>query len=142
MSEDAIRKATKIINELKLTPKSVEEYEDCEIISDLMDDEMMKHIEDEEFRRVLWEIRRLHVEVRRMNYAAYIDMAKELLGKIPDMRYVLRYHELERLSKKINEDEIGQVRDANIRDTLVKVVHIHDDIVNKKANVLKMIRLH
>ena len=138
----ARRKATKIINELKLTPKSVEEYEDCEIISDLMDDEMMKHIEDEEFRRVLWEIRRLHVEVRRMNYAAYIDMAKELLGKIPDMRYVLRYHELERLSKKINEDEIGQVRDANIRDTLVKVVHIHDDIVNKKANVLKMIRLH
>jgi hypothetical protein len=142
MSEDAIRKATKIINELKLTPKSVEEYEDCEIISDLMDDEMMKHIEDEEFRRVLWEIRRLHVEVRRMNYAAYIDMAKELLGKIPDMRYVLRYHELERLSKKINENEIGQVRDANVRDTLVKVVHIHDDIVNKKANVLKMIRLH
>ncbi|MDD1766816.1 MAG: hypothetical protein LUQ00_02740 [Candidatus Methanomethyliaceae archaeon] len=141
MSEDAIRKATKIINELKLTPKGADEYEDCEIISDLMDDEMMKHIEDEEFRRVLWEIRRLHVEVRRMNYAAYIDMAKELLGKIPDMKYVLRYHELERLSKKINEKEIKLIRDPNVRDTLFKVVHIHDDIVDKKANVIRMIKL-
>lgn len=51
MPEDAIRKATEIIREVKLTPQNVEEYEECEIISDLMDDEMLKHVEDEEAAR-------------------------------------------------------------------------------------------
>lgn len=82
------------------------------------------------------------MEVRRMNYVAYIDMAKKLFGKIPDKRYVLKYHELEKLSKKISEQDIRQIKDANVRDTLVKVKHIHDDIANKKANVIRRIRLY
>jgi hypothetical protein len=141
MSEDTIRKITKIINELKLNPKNVDEYEACEIISDLMEDDMIKYIEDKELRMVLQEMRRLHVEVRRMNYNAYIEMAKELLGKIPEMKYVLKYHELERLSKKINEKEIEQIRDTNVKDTLLKIVHVHDDIANKKAAVIRKIKL-
>ncbi|MBM5804563.1 MAG: hypothetical protein FJZ49_00590 [Candidatus Verstraetearchaeota archaeon] len=142
MPEDAIRRAAEIITEVKLTPQDVEAYERCEIISDLMDDEMLRQVDDEELRKILQEMRRLHVEVRRMNYAAYIDVAKELFGKIPDKRYVLKYHELEGLCKKIGEQEIRRIKDANVRGTLVKVKHIHDDIANKKANVIRRIKLY
>jgi hypothetical protein len=141
MSEDALRKATEIINELKLTPKDIDEYEDCEIISDLMDDDMISHVEDGEFRRVLQEMKRKHLEIRRMNYAAYIDMAKELFMKIPNMKYILRYHELEKLSKKFNDKGIEQIKDTDVKEILLKIVHVHDDIANKKANVIRKVKL-
>jgi hypothetical protein len=68
VSEESLKRAIKIINEVKLAPQDVEAYERCEIISDLMDDEMLKKVDDEELRKILQEMRRLHVEVRRMNY--------------------------------------------------------------------------
>lgn len=141
MPEELLQKATKIINEVKLTPQDVEAYERCEIISDLMDDEMLKQVDDEELREILQEMRRMHVEVRRMNYAAYIHMAKELFEKIPNKSYVLKYHELEQLSKEIGEQEIKRIKDVNARETLKKVKHVHDEIANKKADVIRRIRM-
>jgi hypothetical protein len=141
MPEDAIKKATKIINEVRLTPQDVEAYERCEIISDLMDEDMLKQVDDEELRKILLKMRRMHMKVRRMNYAAYIHTARELFEKIPNKNYVLKYHELEQLSKEISEQDIKCIKDANIRKTLKKVKHVHDEIANKKADVIRRIRM-
>jgi len=68
-----------------------------------------------------------------MNYAAYIQTAKELFERIPKKSYVLKYHELEQLSKEVGEQEIKLMKDLNVRETLKKVKHVHDDIAKKKG---------
>ena len=89
-----VKSAIKIIDELTLTAEDIEKYEECEIISDLMDGEILRSIDDETLRKILVKMRALHSEVRRMNYPAYIDMTKSLFEKIPKKNYVLKYHEL------------------------------------------------
>jgi len=136
-----VEKAMKIISELRLTPKNINQYEECEIISDLLDGELLRYMTDEELRKIIQKMRDLHVEVRRMNYAAYIDMAKELFRKIPNRHYVLEYHELEQLSKKISDSEVKKIKEKNIREILDKVKHIHDNIDEKKVNVIRRIKM-
>ncbi len=140
--EQSLKSARRIIVELKLMPEDVEKYEECEIISDLMDDEALKTVDDEALRKILVEMRALHAEVRRANYAAYADTAKSLFEKIPDRNYVLKYHALEGLSKEIGDEEIRRISDENIRNTLISVKHVHDNIAEKKANVIRRIKLY
>lgn len=56
--------AERIIKEIKLSPENIGAYEDCEIITDLMDEDMLNQINDQDFRRLLHDMRRLHSEVR------------------------------------------------------------------------------
>lgn len=137
-----MKSAVKIINELKLTLEEIEKYEDCEIISDLLDDENVKSIDDETLRKILIKMRDLHSEVRRNNYAAYTNMAKSLFEEIPNKTYILKYHTLEGLSNKISDNEIKQIKEKNIQNIIVKVKHIHDNIAEKKANVIRQIKIY
>ena len=45
----------------------MDSYEDCEIMADLMDDEMLKQIDDEDLRGLIQQMRKMHLEVRRIN---------------------------------------------------------------------------
>lgn len=144
MSEtgNPIEIAERIIKEIKLTPENIDAYENCEIITDMMDEDVLNEINDQDFRKLLQDTRRLHSEVRRMNYPVYINMARELFEKIPDENYILRYHEVEQLSKRIKEQEIMQIKDVKLRETLERLKHIHDDIAIKKANIIRKMKLY
>jgi DNA-binding TFAR19-related protein (PDSD5 family) len=48
-----VKSAVEIIDEIKLTPNDIEKYEECEIISDLLDEEILRSIDDEELRTIL-----------------------------------------------------------------------------------------
>jgi len=134
--------AERIIKEIKLTPENVDAYEDCEVIADLMNEDVLNEINDQDFRKLLQDMRRLHSEVRRMNYPVYVNIARELFEKIPDKNYILRYHEVEQLSRRIREQEIMQIKDAKLRETLERLKHIHDDIAIKKANIIRRMNLY
>jgi hypothetical protein len=69
-------------------------------------------------------------------------MARELFRKIPDENYILRYHEVEQLSRRIREQEIMQIKDVKLRETLERLKHIHDDIAIKKANIIRRMNLY
>jgi len=141
-TENPLETAKRIIEEIKLTPENIDAYEDCEIITDLIDEDILNQINDQDFRKLLHNMRRLHSEVRRMNYPAYISMARELFRKIPDKNHILRYHEVEQLSKRIREQEIMQIKDVKLRETLERLKHIHDDIAIKKANIIRRMNLY
>jgi hypothetical protein len=77
-----------------------------------------------------------------MNCPVYFSMARELFRKIPDENYILRYHEVEQLSRRIREQEIMQIKDVKLRETLERLKHIHDDIAIKKANIIRRMNLY
>jgi hypothetical protein len=136
-----IERAVKISKEIGLSVDNVDLYEDCEIIADLIDDEAVKTIEDERFRALIAEMRRLHSEMRRMNYAAYVSAARDIFSRIPKPENVLKYHELEGICSRLSDEEIKAVGDAATRDALEKVKHAHDGIAAKKAKTMTRIKL-
>lgn len=142
MGKQPLASAKKIVSELKLTPEDVDKYEECEIICDLIDREALREIEDEELRRILARMRALHAEVRKANYPAYAEAAKSLFDKLPNKNCVLKYHALEGLSREISDEEIRRIKDESLRYTLAKVKHVHDNIAEKKANVIRRIKLY
>ncbi len=137
-----VEKAVRIIREIELAPEDVEKYENCEIISDLLNNEMLGLIEDLDLRKVIRQMRNLHREIRKENYRGYVHTTKELFGKILRADYVLRYHQLEQLSNKLNDSEIKKIRDKKIREVLQKVKHVHENIADKKANLIKKMNIY
>ena len=141
LEKAAVAKLIEIIEEIGLTPESVDAYEDCEIIADLMDESTIAKVNDAHLRSTLMEMRRLHADIRLMNQPAYIDKAAELFGKIPKCKHVLKYHEAEQLCKSLGEQDLMGISDPVLRATLRSLSHVHDVISEKKANVLRQVRL-
>jgi hypothetical protein len=132
----------KIILEIGLTPDNVLDYEECEIIVDLMDDEVINEVEEEEFRNILRRMRVLHLEVRKMNINEYIRAAKEIFQRIPNKEYVLKYHEAEQISKMFTDEDLAQIEREHLRDTIQSLRHVHDNLAEKKANVIQRMNLY
>lgn len=141
-ADDLINKASDIVKGIKLTPKNVDSYEECEIMADLMDDDMLKQIDDEDLRGLIQKMRRMHLEVRRFNYTTYLDTAREIFGRIADRSSILQYHQAEQLVKRISEEDICKIKDPELRETLLRLRHVHDNIAEKKANVIRRMKLY
>jgi hypothetical protein len=117
-------------------------YEECEIMADLIDDDMVKLMDDEDLRGLIQQMRKVHLEVRRINYTAYMNTAREIFGRISNRSSVLKYHQAEQLAKRISEEDIGRIKDPELRETLFCLKHIHDNIAEKKAKVIRRMKLY
>ena len=138
---DQLERLKKIINEIGLTPQNIMEFEDCEIISDLMDEDAVSSVKDEELRRILGEMRRLHEWVRKINHAEYHRAAEEIFSRIGKRGWVFKYHKAEQLAESLGEEEMGGVKDAGLRDAFLALRHVHDGIALKKARVISRMDL-
>jgi len=138
---DQHERLKKIINEIGLTPQNIMEFEDCEIISDLMEEDAVSSVKDEELRRILREMRRLHEGLRKINYTEYHRAAEEIFSRIEKRDWVFKYHEVEQLAKSLSEEEMARVKDARFRDTFLALRHVHDGIALKKARVISRMGL-
>lgn len=141
-SENNVYKINKIIVEIGLTPKNIMQYEECEIITDLMDEDIINKVSDLQFRTLLKKMRALHEEIRKMNYEAYIRTAEEIYQRIPNKEDVLKYHDAEQISKILTDDDLIHIEDNRLRDTIRSLQHVHDNIAEKKANVITRMNLY
>ena len=141
-SENNLNLIENIILEIGLTTDNVLKYEECEIIVDLMDDDIINEVEDEAFRNILRQMRVLHLEVRKMNINEYMRTAKEIFQRIPNTEYVLKYHEAEQISKMFTDEDVAQIGSEHLRETIQSLRHVHDNISEKKANVMKRMNLY
>jgi hypothetical protein len=141
VSSDPLERLKKIIDEIGLTPQNIMEFENCEIISDLMEEGAVSSVKDEELRRILSEMRRLHEGVRRSNYAEYHRAAEEIFSRIRKRDWVFRYHEAEQLAKTLGEKGMAGVKNERLRDTCLALRHVHDGIALKKASVISRMNL-
>ena len=137
-----IMQVSKIAKKIELRPDNIDSYENCEVMADLMDEPLVKEIQDEGLRKLIVEMRKLHREVRRANYPVYIETAKEIFDRISNRSYVIDYHRAEQLVKEIPEAAIQQIAEPTLRETLLRLKHIHNNIAEKKATVLRSMKLH
>jgi hypothetical protein len=141
-SENSVDKITKIIIEIGLTPKNIMHYEECEIIADLMGEEIITEVPDLQFRILLKKMRALHEEIRQMDYEEYIRTAVDIYQRIPNIEDVLKYHDAEQISKHLTDADLIHIENDRLRDTLQALRHVHDNIAEKKANVIRRMKLY
>jgi hypothetical protein len=142
ISENNINKINGIIEEIGLTPTNIMQYEECEIITDLMDDDIVNEVTDQQFRILLKKMRALHEEIRKMNYDEYIRTAVDIYQRIPNKEDVLKYHDAEQISKLLTDTDLTRIQDNQLRNTIRALQHVHDNIAEKKANVIKRMNLY
>jgi hypothetical protein len=133
---------TKIIVAIGLTPKNIMHYEECEIITDLMDVDIINEVPDPELGAILKRMRVLHEDIRKMNHAEFIRTATELFQRIPKKEYVLKYHDAEQISKLLPDEDVIHIKDEQLRETIQSLKHVHNHIAEKKANVIKRMNLY
>lgn len=121
-----IERCIEVAKEIGMTVDLVQAYEDCERVSDLMCDEVLSAVEDPDLRNVIIEMRALHYKVRERYFRSYARKAEELFCRLPSKANVLKYHEMEELLSGMSDEEIGEVPDVTMRETLLKIKHVHD----------------
>ncbi|UCH38085.1 MAG: hypothetical protein JSV76_02680 [Candidatus Bathyarchaeota archaeon] len=141
-SENNVNKINRIIEEIGLTPKNIMQFEECEIITDLMDDDIVNEVPDQQFRILLKKMRALHEEIRKMNYGEYIQTAVDIYQRIPNKEDVLKYHDAEQISKLLTDTDLTCIQDNQLRNTIRALKHVHDNIAEKKANVIRRMNLY
>jgi len=120
-----IEKCKKMVEKIGISTGQVQTYEDCERISDILCDDIVKLIDDVELRDTIIKMRKLHVGIRAEHAAPFIRKAKELYSKLPDRKSVLTYHELEQLLEKVDDAAIAR-EEPGMKDLLSAIKHVHD----------------
>lgn len=138
---DRLDRLRTIVDEIGLTPENIMEFEECEIVSDLMEEGAVLSLEDEELRGTILEMRRLHEGIRKSNHAEYQRLAEELFSKLGRREWALKYHEAEGLARSLSEGEVARLGDEGLRRAYAALRHVHDGVAQKKAAVIARMSL-
>jgi len=134
--ESILERCEAMAREIGITKDQVQEYEDCERISDILGDDIVRLIDDVELRTTIIKMRRLHRKIRAQHSAPFISKAKDLYGKLPAMEHVLAYHCLEQLLEKIDDSSIEAITDPEMRALMSSIKHVHDKgYAERKAQI-------
>lgn len=137
---EIIRKCTKMVKKIGVSTEQVQVYEDCERISDMLCDDIVKVIDDAELRNTIKRMRRLHAKIRVQYAAPFIGKAKDLFKKLPNDKSVLTYHEIEQLLEKVDDEEIIKIEEPGMRALLDAIKHAHDKgHAERKAEIFEEI---
>ncbi|MFQ5711660.1 MAG: hypothetical protein ACE5GD_07770 [Candidatus Geothermarchaeales archaeon] len=136
-----VDRAVKLIRAIGLAEGDVDRFENCEMISDMVTEDMLELVDDRGLVETIKRMRDLHAHIRRANYEVYIEMAKKLFAEIGDRDNVLKYHELEQICQRIRDETLESIDDENLRKTLISVKRIHDNIAERKAELIRRMPL-
>lgn len=117
----------RVINEMELKPSEVELLEDCEMVTNLVIGQVLEMMDSSEMREdVLW-LQEQHVKPNNKRWRNIVELTKELWEKAGGGDRVKRYHSIEAACRKISEEEIQSIADPDVRETVTKIRHIHDN---------------
>lgn len=138
--EAVLKRAVAIIKELGITTENAQLFEDGERICYLIASEVLPS-EDEEIHQIAQWVAGLH----QRNYAdrsrAYAKAAREVFAnfpaKAPPQEVITTWHQLEQLCHKLDDDLVSAVEEPAIRDAIRAIQHVHDNLQERRAELLK-----
>ena len=139
-TEAVLKRAVTIVREMGVTAENVQLFEDGERICYLIASEVLPS-EDEEIHQIAQWVAGLH----QRNYAdrsrAYAKAAREVFAKFPakapPQEVITTWHQLEQLCHKLDDDLISAVEEPAIRDAIKAVQHVHDNLQERRTELLK-----
>lgn len=117
----------RVIAEMELKPSEVELLEDCEMVTNLIIGQVLEMMESPEMRKdVLW-LQAQHIKPNRKRWINIVELTEDLWGKAGGGGRVKKYHSIEESCREISDKDIQSIIDPRVRETVIKIRHIHDD---------------
>lgn len=131
-----LKRAAEIVQELKLKPDNVDDYECTEAISAMIVPFTSR--QDDVFQTASW-ISGLHEGVsqagREKQYKAYVHAFRDIFSRLPTRgkpKHIgTTYHQLEQLARQLDEDTIASL-EPEIQAAIRAVNHVHEDQTRQK----------
>ena len=137
--EAVIKRAVEIVNELGITARNADDYEDTEIISRLI--APFGSREDDVYQTAAW-VSNLHMGMSRGDrsdrYQAHIRAFQDIFSRLPargePKHIATTYHQLEQLGHELDEADLASL-DTKTRETLQAVNNIHGNLAGTIARL-------
>lgn len=137
--EAVLKRAVEIVNELGITARNADDYEDTEVISRLI--APFGSSEDDVYQTAAW-VSNLHMGMSRGDrsdrYQAHIRAFQDIFSRLPargePKHIATTYHQLEQLGHELDETDLASL-DPETRETLQAVNNIHGNLAGTIARL-------
>ncbi len=134
-----LERAAEIVNELQLTAKNTDDYEDTETISGII--APFGAPEDDIYRTAAW-VGSLHMSQHRLDraerYQAHVKAFRDIFSRLPvqgePKHIVTIYHQLEQLGRELSDEGLASL-DPETKEAVQAVNHVHDDMAARLARL-------
>jgi len=121
-----LRKCVDLAKKLGIPAQDVQKFEDCERVTDMLQEEHIDAIRDAELQRVVRLMKREHKGIRAQHSEPFVKKAESLYGLLPSYDAVIDYHMLEQELESVDDATIDRVDDPGLKKLLLSVKHVHD----------------
>ena len=126
----------KTIKEIDLKPGEVELLEDCESVTNIMIDPVLKMISDPEMKDDIQWLQEQHKKANSKRWSRVVELAENLFKEAGGSIRIKRYHSIEAACREVSLEEIDALEDADIRETILKVRYIHDNMLERMTRTI------
>ena len=120
---------------MDLKPSEIELLEDCEMVTNLIIGQVLEMMESPEMRKdVLW-LQAQHIKPNRKRWTRIVELTEGLWEKAGGGGRVKKYHSIEESCREISDEDIRSISDPEVRETVKKIRHIHDDPLERITRI-------
>ena len=132
----SIDEIVNIIKEIDLKPGEVELLENCESVTNIMIGQVLEMLSDPEMKEdVLW-LQEKHKKANAKRWTRVKELAETLFKEAGGSKRIKRYHSIEAACREVSLDQIDAIEDVDIRETVLKVRHIHDNMLERMTETI------
>lgn len=125
------------IKRLEIRPDEVETLERCETITNLIIDDVLSMFSDPKLVEDIKWLQAAHLEPNKHRWRNIVELTEDMLAEAGGASRVKEYHSLEQPCKEVSDEELALIEDAEIRETIVKIKHIHEATLRRMTYLVE-----
>jgi hypothetical protein len=124
------------IKEIDLRAEEVELLEDCESVTNIMIGQVLDMISDPEMRDDIKWLQDQHKKANAKRWNRIAKLAENLFKEAGGSKRIKRYHSIEASCREVSLDEINSIADPEVREAVLKIRHIHDNMLERMTRTI------
>jgi hypothetical protein len=114
------------IKRLEIRPDEAETLERCETVTNFIIDDVLPMFADPRLVEDIRWLQAAHREPNNQRWRNIVELTEGLFGEAGGAERVKEYHSLEQPCKEVSDEELAMIEDAETRETIARVKHIHE----------------
>lgn len=132
----SLKEIVETIKEIDLKPDEVELLEDCESVTNIIIGQVLELLQNPEMREdILW-LQSQHSKPNAKRWRNIVELTESLFSAAGGSERVKRYHSIEAPCREVSMEEIESIEDPEIKETVLKIRHIHDNMLERMTRTI------
>jgi hypothetical protein len=124
------------IQEIGLKPEEVELLEDSEAVTNIIIGPVLEMIKDPEMREDIRWLQDQHRKANAKRWRNIVERTERLFKESGGGKRIRRYHEIEAPCREVSLEEIESIENPEIKETVLKIRHIHDNTLERMTRTI------